>query len=482
MPVKPLHVPAKDTVLTPPGKGSIQSSDESGHYRMLWVALAAVLVLGLAIIFILPSVIQSPQQAAIPADPIVTPGVESRDVANQTMQDWLQLRARLELAQASRWGEPVWGQSEQAADSGARMLAQRQFSAAAHHYEQALQGLEQLESERNMRLSTALATAKQALANNQLETAVEQFELALAIETENQDARFGLARSQARPAVLQNMAAGEHAEAGGDLVAAQVAYQEAALLDPGYEPPTAAFNRVSEALDAGAFQDAMTRALTALDRGQSGAAEKALMEASTLRPSDVAVIDARQRLAEARQQTRLNSLRQQAAAQVETENWSGASVIYRKVLALDSMAGFARAGLEKAEARMELNRQFDHYLRKPERLYAAEPLANARQLLSAVNSAPADEPKLEKKITTLQRLVTQASTPVTVALQSDGETDISIYHVGQLGAFMSLQLELLPGAYTVVGTRSGYRDIRKQLSVKPGKHKVALTIRCEEMI
>ena len=469
-------------VLTPPGHSNPQERDERGKYRWLWLALAAVLVLGLAVIFILPALIQEPRQATIPTDPVVTPGVESRDVANQAMQAWLQLRARLELGHAARWGEPDWSQSEQAADRGARMLAQRQFNEAAHHYEQALQGLEQLESERNTRLATALATAKQALANNRIEAAVEQFELALAIQADNQDARFGLARSQTRPAVLQQMAAGEHAEADDDLAAAQAAYQEAALLDPEYEPPTAAFNRVSAALETRAFQAAMTRTLTALDNGQLNAAGKALVEASALRPSDAAVIDARQRLTQARQQARLNSLRRQAAALVKAENWQAASVVYRKALSLDSLAGFARSGLEKARARLEINRQFDHYLKKPERLSAAQPLANAEQLLAAASSAPADEPKLAKKIATLQRLVAQASTPVTVILQSDGETDISIYHVGQLGAFTSQQLELLPGTYTVVGTRPGYRDIRKQLSVKPGTRDTALTIRCEEQI
>lgn len=482
MPNKPHPDAVEAPVLTPPGHTSLQARGEAGNYRWLWLSLAAVLILGLAVIFILPTAIQSPQQATTPADSIVTPGVEYRDVANQAMQDWLQLRARLELGHASHWGEPAWSQSQQAADSGARMLAQRQFSDAARHYEQALQALQQLDSERDTRLAAALATAKQALANNQLEKAVEQFELALAIQADNQDARFGLARSESRPAVLQIMAAGEHAESDGDLVAAQVAYQEAALLDPEYEPPAAAFNRVSAALEAGAFQEAMTRALTALDKGQLGVAEKALAEANGLRPSDAAVINARQRLAQARQQARLDSLRRQAGVHVKAENWQAASVVYRKMLAMDSMAGFARSGLERAEARLELNRQFDHYLKKPERLYASQPLENAEKLLSAASRAPADEPKLAKKITRLQRMVTQASTPVTVSLQSDGETDISIYHVGQLGTFTNQQLELLPGSYTVVGTRSGYRDTRKQLSVDPGKPGITLMIRCEEMI
>ena len=482
MPDKPSHETAPDPVLSPPGSSRHAGRTEAGNYLWLWLALAALLVIGLAVILALPSLVQTTRPVEAPAEPVVTPGVEPRAAANEAMQAYLQLRAQLELGNASRWGEPEWSQAERAADGAARQLAQRQFSAAAGGYQQALQGLQQLDGERDTRLAAAIDRAEQALADNQIEEAIEYFERALAIDEANEDARFGLARSRVRPAVMQHMATAERAETEGDLVAAQAAYQEAALLDSGYGPPAAAFNRVTGALQTQAFQEAMTRALTALDNNRLDAAGKALAEASTLRPSDAAVTDARQRLAQARQQTRLNSLRRQAVMQVQNENWQAASNIYKRMLALDATSGYARSGLEKARARLELNLQFDHYLQQPERLYAEQPRANAEVLLAAVSKAPADEPKLAKKISDLQRSVTQAGTPVTVSLLSDGETDISIYHVGQLGAFTRQQLQLLPGTYTVVGTRYGYRDIRKQLSVVPGKQGTSLTIQCEEMI
>jgi tetratricopeptide (TPR) repeat protein len=478
---KTLSETPKTTVLTPPGPASTQGQDEPGTYRVLWLALAAVLVIGLAVIFLLPTLMESPQQTSKPENTAVSTGVVSRDAANESMQAWLQLRARLELEHASQWGEPDWSQSKQAADSGARMLAQRQFGEANHYYEQALQMLVQLDNERYTHLVTALAAAEQALATNQLETAVEQFERVLSMQPENEDARFGLSRAQTRRAVLDSMMTGEQAEAGGDLLTAQAAYQEAALLDPEYEPPSAAFTRVSEALEAGEFQDAMTRTLTALDNGQVNVAGKALAVARTLRPFDTAVKDAQQRLTKARQQERLDTFRRQAENLVRAENWQGAINVYKKALVMDASAGFARSGIETAKARLALNRQFDHYLKKPGRLYATEPLANAELLLSGAGSAPDDEPKLSRKISTLQQLIAGASTPITVTLQSDGETDVSIYHVGQLGAFTYQQLDLLPGTYTVVGTRYGYRDIRKKLSVQPGKQDTGLFIRCEEV-
>jgi len=131
---------------------------------------------------------------------------------------------------------------------------------------------------------------------------------------------------------------------------------------------------------------------------------------------------------------------------------------------------------------MELHRQFDHYLAKPGRLYSAKPLANAQKLLSSVPSAPAAEPRLAGKIARLQALVEGAATPVRVVLSSDGETNIVIYHVGRLGKFEMHQLDLRPGDYTVVGSRPGYRDVRRVIRVRPGAPPPPLSVRCEEPI
>jgi hypothetical protein len=40
----------------------------------------------------------------------------------------------------------------------------------------------------------------------------------------------------------------------------------------------------------------------------------------------------------------------------------------------------------------------------------------------------------------------------------------------------------MPGRYTVVGTRSGYRDVRKEFSLMPGAVPPVLVVRCEEPI
>jgi hypothetical protein len=78
--------------------------------------------------------------------------------------------------------------------------------------------------------------------------------------------------------------------------------------------------------------------------------------------------------------------------------------------------------------------------------------------------------------------VTAAETPQRVALTSDNQTDITVYRVGRLGTFEHKELELLPGRYTVVGQRAGFRDVRREITLLPGGEAPTVVIRCEEPI
>jgi hypothetical protein len=55
--------------------------------------------------------------------------------------------------------------------------------------------------------------------------------------------------------------------------------------------------------------------------------------------------------------------------------------------------------------------------------------------------------------------------------------------VRALGSFTTQTVELKPGSYTVVGTRDGYRDIRRTIRVEAdGSGQAPVVIRCEEPI
>ena len=102
--------------------------------------------------------------------------------------------------------------------------------------------------------------------------------------------------------------------------------------------------------------------------------------------------------------------------------------------------------------------------------------------ITAASAAPPEEPRLAGKIAALRELVSRASVPIPVTLNSDGITSVVIYRVGRLGQFKIHRLELLPGDYTVVGKRPGYRDVRHVITLRPGESAPPLLVQCEEQI
>jgi tetratricopeptide (TPR) repeat protein len=482
---KPAH--SQSSELRPPGTTPDPGAITSGRRWPLWLALITVAVLGLGVLFVLPQWV-SERHASVPEPapgPPPAPAVDpapARAQAEQALQAYLQLRARLELANAAAWGEPDW--SEAAAETGAgdRLFGQRRFAAAAKTYGDARERLARLEESRERRLSSALEAGRRALAANDGEAARRQFELVLAMESGQAEARRGLERARVRAAVLEHLTRGKAAEAEGRLEDARAVYQEAVELDADYPPAREDLQRVERQLVEDGFRAAMSRALAALEAGRLSEAGTALDAAESLKPGDAGIDDARLRLRQAARRVQLAGLQRRAAATAREEDWTAVEALYRKALAVDPRAGFAREGLAFAEDRATLHRQLDHYLADPARLYSPEPLANATMLLAAAGEAPVAEPRLAEKIERLEDLVAGARTPLPVTLHSDGETEVTIYHVGRLGQFHTRQLELRPGTYTVTGSRPGYRDVRKSLRIRPGAAPSPLEIRCEEPV
>ena len=152
------------------------------------------------------------------------------------------------------------------------------------------------------------------------------------------------------------------------------------------------------------------------------------------------------------------------------------------MLELDSTVAAANEGVTRVSPRAALNEQLELYLTQPERLFSQPVRAAAYQSLERAKAIANPGPVLQGQISKLSEWLARANAPVAVALQSDNQTQVTIYRVGVLGAFDQRSLELVPGTYTVVGTRPGYRDVRRQINVVPGAPLEPIVIRCEDRI
>ena len=247
---------------------------------------------------------------------------------------------------------------------------------------------------------------------------------------------------------------------------------------PSQAPPAAKPKAAGEA----AFQQAMTDGLAALDRDDFAAARQAFQRAAELRPGSPQSADGLVRAETGLRVSKIVELRQQAEAAVAAEDWHLASKLFEQALALDPTVEFARQGHATSLERAQLSDSLDFHIANPQRMSAEPVLEEASTVLGqAMDIQPAGD-RLRRQIAALAPQVEAFSTPVAATLTSDNLTEVVVYKVGRLGTFSRHALELRPGTYTVVGSRQGFRDVRRSLVITPGNAPQPLTIRCEEEI
>ncbi len=477
-----------------------------------FVALAAVAA---AVVFVLPDrvdappgTVPTPAQIAAPApppavpaqpapgvrspaaEPAAAPAAEAHDTrraeAERLLGEALRRLAELESTGVRVWGGTPLGTSlPQAEDTLARANAlhdRGEYDAALPFYREAIERLDLLAQTRPERFRNAMGEGLSAYERRDAAAAVASFEIAAAIERGSDAARTALDRARRLPDVLAVIARGAEQEQAGDLDHALDAYLAALSIDRAYGPAKESVERVGALIADRNYRRSVSRALGALDRGEFRTAATALREARVVRPDAPELRDIAARLAAAEQQADLSRLRDRGAALERQEKWSDAAAAYRRALALDGLAAFALRGLPRAEERAQLYAAIDRYLGDPARLLSPAPLAEAKTLLSRSEPLAAGAPVLSQKREALSGIVAAAETPVPMTLTSDGRTDVQIYRVGVLGRFAEKRVDLRPGRYVVVGARSGYRDVRHELSIAPGAAPAPVAVICTERI
>ena len=226
----------------------------------------------------------------------------------------------------------------------------------------------------------------------------------------------------------------------------------------------------------------MSQALAAYDAGRWDEARKALESARAQRPDAPEVAETLARVDEAQRLDSLNRLQKLAETLESAENWHSAASTYRSMLEVDENVQVARDGLRRAEALATLYDRLDAHLERPERLSDAGVLREVESLLAQARRVAAPGAELQRRINGLGELVSSFGQPVLAELRSDANTEVTIYRVGQLGRFETRQVERRPGSYTVHGSRPGYRDVRLEWVIEPGKEPAPLDVRCEEML
>jgi tetratricopeptide (TPR) repeat protein len=483
------------TRAAPPGPSPRQLRSQGFRLGLVAASLAFLVLAAAFVFFVLPerveraAAVRSPEAASM--QPAATPQAEPPDLQKlaEATRAFEELRPavgsrlnELEQWTAGEWGGEVFARGKRTLGDADAAFGRRDYVEALARLRAADADFAASAQQADEQKRAALAAGTAALAAGDATAARRGFERALAIEPGNAMATRGLERAGTLPEVRRLLAEAAQLEQQGQAAAAVASYRRALQLDRDTDAARQALARLEAQASSGAFAAAMAQGLDSLGRRDYAQARDAFERAGRLRPGAPEVAEG---LAQVERGLAGSSIAAHLAAAQDAERaerWSQALAEYRNALQVDRNLLAARQGVERTEPRAMLDGELAAFIERPERLYSAEIRGAARATVQKARAVPTPGPVLSGQIQAVDRLVAAAETPLRVALASDNVTDVTIYRYGRLGNFERKDVELLPGRYTVVGVRAGFRDVRRQIDVVPGREAPTVVIRCEEPI
>jgi len=266
--------------------------------------------------------------------------------------------------------------------------------------------------------------------------------------------------------------------------APEIAEAPADVPEPAPLPPVDSPVEVAPGTDVSedAFAAAMTEGLSALKNEDYAIAREAFERAKSLRPEAPEVASGLSQVEEGLRNRAIEGHRDRGLEHERLESWRAAEAEYDSALALDGSLRFAREGKKRSSARALLQEMLDFQIGHAERLSDARALEEASRLLDEANGVEGEGPKRRDAIAKLEALVASYSRPMELQIVSDTLTDVTLQRIGRLGKFDRRVLEVRPGRYVAVGSRAGFRDVRVEFTVEPGKPLAPIRVLCEEAI
>jgi eukaryotic-like serine/threonine-protein kinase len=377
----------------------------------------------------------------------------------------------LEARGADIWGGPDFLAAKASAAEAAAARDPAAVATAEQHLTQAQPLLDNVEQAASAALAAQLSAGDRALADGQRTLALQAFELAVQIAPQDQRALEGRARAQELPARGLPVAPGTPATA------------PSAVSATGSAPPAPGAAVPVAGADAGFGDDRYAKAagegFAALGAGRLEEARAAFERARAARPNGAEAQDGLRRVDAAIRARGFGSLRTRAEDAEADERWDEAVAAYSSILKSDPAQAFAQDGRTRAQARLDLDDSLQAIIDRPDLLAAADARARAATLLQSAQAIEAPGPVLRLQMARVSALLPEFEKPVHLSLVSDGLTQVTVMGVGTFGGFTRRDVELKPGRYTLVGSREGYRDVRRDISVSPGQTQT-ISVSCYE--
>jgi len=406
----------------------------------------------------------------------------ARFEAESTLGELLSALEVLEGRGVERWAVQEHRAARELYSQGDRAYLEKDYAYAEELYLGALTVLEPIYERIEPTFQRAYEAAVAAFeAGDRLE-ALRQYELAVSITPSHSEALAGYKRAKNLEAVLRLVDRGLDYEKDLELAAAQTSFEQAVALDNLWQPAHDGILRVAKIRTEMEFDTRMTEGFDAIAAGDFLGARAAFRVAGQLMPESSEPADGMLQVDQGLRLQDIMTLEREAQSLEQDEHWDAVVQTYEEILKVDSSLSFANDGLSRGRQMSALHTSLDKLIAEPDKLSVPSVMQNATMLIVDITTRPNIGSRLAGQRDELSRLLKRAATPLSIPLVSDNVTDVFVYKVGRLGNFMRKEIRLRPGTYVVVGTRSGYRDVRLEFRVAPEIDMEPVIIQCEEPI
>ncbi len=405
-----------------------------------------------------------------------------KEAAREAFERVTSIRDRLEERGVTLWAMEEFAAVQETMSRGDESLSTGAYPDAERAYDEAARRFETIAASSPDVLRAALKEGRRGLAAGDGDAAAEAFTLAATIAPRSSAALTGLRRAESLDEVLALLDAGARSEREGRIKEAQQIYRQTVSLDPLSAEAQRSLARVQTRIGNDAFSRAMSDGLEALEVGEYTAARQAFQRAGAMRPDAIEVKEVLLQVEQSQSLEKIANHRTKAVAAEGQEDWHSATREYEAILALEPTIRFAQHGKARCAERAAMADRIAYHVAHPERLSTDEVFEEALELLVQASEIEPAGLKHRQQVKALDEIIDAAGSPLAVVLLSDAMTEVVVYKVGRLGTFERRELKLRPGTYTVVGSRRGYRDVRRTLEVRAGTAPSPLTVKCEAPI
>ena len=467
-----------------------------------WLSRSYLTMIGLAltlavlywVLFMLPnSVPPIPQVEAV--SPQVAPAklieqapwedaqrAKKRREAQDVLATLLSKQEQLQNKRVEIWQKQAYAQAVEQAQNGDQLYRQQQFESAIAAYQDADSQLDAILESTPHHFNQYLQQGLAALESDNGELAKEQLTIALYLDPSNEQASGAFDRAIVLDEVMSLIKTGNAYVDEMQLELALERFNEALKLDPHSVMAKTQVETTQQAIKQQRYAKAMSQGYKQLNNKQYTSAIKYFKQAQKILPSQTAPAQAIAQSNNLTTHSQIEKIIEKALAFEQQEKWLSAKQQYQAALKVDPSLLEAKLGGLRTTARLNLANQLDKIISNPlaltdERIY--------QQATSVYRNALKTKPPKKHLLEQLDRVkttLTQARIPVSLLIESDNNTKVTLYKVGLLGQFDTKKLHLNPGSYTIIGSRDGYQDVRHQFTLNANTPTTTIVVRCNQRV